>query len=60
MSISSQIVFHDRLVLKGLQVILLLQGGPQHVGKHPTDLEHVLNQAKVLNPDTKLVFYTVF
>ena len=34
-------------------------GGPQQVGKHPTDLGHVLNQAKALNPDTKLVFYTI-
>jgi hypothetical protein len=49
MSISSQIVFHDRLVFKGLQVVLLLQGGPQQVGKHPTDLEHVLKQAKVMS-----------
>jgi len=31
-------------------------GGPQQVGKHPTDLGHVLNHVKALNPDTKLVF----
>jgi hypothetical protein len=24
-------------------------GGPQQVGKHPPDLEHVLNQAKVIH-----------
>ena len=30
-------------------------GGPHQVGKHPTDLGHVLNHAKALNPDTKLV-----
>ncbi len=31
-------------------------GGLQQAGKHPTDLGHVLNHVKALNPDTKLVF----
>ena len=32
-------------------------GGPQQVGKHPTDLGHVLNQAKVvlISPEMKFV-----
>ncbi len=34
-------------------------GGPQVVGKHPPDLGHVLNHVKALNPDTKLVFYSI-
>jgi len=55
---SSQFVFQDLVVVKA-QVILLVGGGPQGVGKHPTDLGHVLDYAKALNPDTKLVFYTV-
>ncbi len=40
-------------VIKGLQVVLLDQGGPQQVGNHLRDLGHVLNHAKALNPDTK-------
>ncbi len=57
---SSQFVFQDLVVFKGPQGEPLDQGGPQGVGKHPPDLGHVLNHAKALNPDTKLVFNTVF
>ena len=56
---SSQFAFQDLVVVKGLQVVLIVGGGPQGVGKHPTDLGHVLDHAKALNLDTKLVFYTV-
>jgi hypothetical protein len=49
------------VVAKGcLQGEALAHGGPQQVGNHATDLDHVLNQAKVvLSLEMKLVFYTV-
>ncbi len=36
------------VVFNGLQGEPLVPGGPQVVGKHPPDLGHVLNQAKVM------------
>ncbi len=49
------------VIAKGrLQGEPLAHRGPQQIGKHATDLVHVLNQAKVvLSLEMKLVFYTV-
>ena len=58
---SSQFVFQDLFIVKGLQVVLLVGGGPQGVGIHVTDLGHILNQAKVvLSLETKSVFNSYY
>jgi hypothetical protein len=59
----SQFVFGLQVVVVAngrLQGEPLAHGGPQQVGKHATDLAHVLNQAKVVpSLEMKLAFYTV-